>query len=71
MVVLMDEVPACFTDQTWALFLSGVRDEAMGDKAMRRRLERGWLPRYCADCTPEHRAAMALLGKCEPLDGYA
>ena len=70
MLVLVDERPPCFTESAWALFLSGVQGEAMGDKAMRRRLERGWMPRYCECCTPEHRACMKAAGKCEPQKGY-
>lgn len=70
MVVLADECPPCFTDDSWALFLTGVRAEAMDDKAMRRRLERGYMPRYCESCTPEHRARMQAAQKCEPQRGF-
>ena len=38
MVVLLDEQPACFSPQSWELYLAGVRDEAMGDPALRRRM---------------------------------
>ena len=70
MVVLAEERPACFRQDAWELFLTGVQAEAMGDKAMRRRLERGWMPRYCESCTPEHRAVMAAAGQCQPLPGF-
>lgn len=70
MVVLADECPPCFTAEAWQTFLRGVQLEAIGDKAMRRRLERGWMPRYCESCTPEHRAAMSAAGRCEPLKGF-
>lgn len=70
MVVLADERPACFDAPGWQRFLRGVQKEAMGDSAMRRRLERGWMPRYCESCTPEHRAAMVLAGLCEPQRGF-
>lgn len=70
MVVLVDDRPACFSAPAWELFLTGVQTEAMGDKAMRKRLERGWMPRYCESCTPEHRAAMSAAGRCEPLKGF-
>lgn len=70
MVVLADDRPACFSREAWALYLTGVQGEAMGDKAMRRRLERGWMPRYCESCTAKHRAAMAAAQLCHPLKGF-
>jgi len=70
MLVLLDEPPACFDADGWALYLGGVRDEAMGDDSLRRRMHRGAVPRYCESCTAAHRAAMKAQGRCAPLPGF-
>lgn len=66
MLVLQDESPPCFEGDLWSGYLLAVRAEAATDDALRRRLERGGLPRYCADCKAEHQAAMELQGRCFP-----
>jgi hypothetical protein len=70
MLVLQDERPACFSTQSWAEYLGGVRDEAMSDEALRRRLERGVMPLYCESCRVEYRVAMEAQKRCEPLKGF-
>lgn len=70
MAVLLDECPPCFSAPAWAEFLRGVQAEAMGDQAMRRRLERGWMPRYCESCTAQHRATMTAATRCHPIKGF-
>lgn len=69
-VVLLDERPACFSDESWAEYLTAVHGVAMADPALRKRLERGGMPEYCADCTQAHRQAMERDSSCWPLKGF-
>ena len=71
MLVILEERPACFADQAaWQLYLDGVRNEAMSDPALRRTMERGRMPRYCAQCAEAHRTAMESAGRCNPLKEF-
>lgn len=70
LTVLLDEQPACFDKRSWPIYLRAVRDEAMHDAALRRRMERGGAPTYCEACQPDHRKAMHQAGRCTPLKGF-
>ena len=70
LVVLLEEQPPCFTAASWRTYLAGVRDDAISDQAIRKRMMRGAMPAYCAECTAAHRKAMQAEGRCEPLPGF-
>lgn len=65
MQVLLQRQPECFDASQWRLYLGGVRDQAMGDRTLRKDLERGGMPDFCADCTPERRRAMVRENRCQ------
>jgi hypothetical protein len=63
---LADRPPACFTPDGWRTWLAGLVRQVVARKTARKALERGGVPHYCADCLPEHRAAMQAAGRCHP-----
>lgn len=58
--------PTCFTVREWSEYVDGVRRLAAIDKALAKRLERGGMVDFCADCTMAHRAAMQAKALCNP-----
>jgi len=66
LATLTTQVPACFTPRSWALWLDGVRTEAVAKSNTRRALERGGMPNFCSDCPAGHQAAMQAKGRCVP-----
>lgn len=58
--------PTCFTARQWGEYVDGVRLTAAHDKALAKRLERGGMVDFCADCTLTHRADMQAKGLCNP-----
>lgn len=63
---LIDRAPACFTQQQWAIYLSGVRSESHSNSALRFNLAAGVVPNYCEGCTKQHRARMEASDRCVP-----
>jgi hypothetical protein len=60
--------PACMGPIAWNAYLEGVRIEAIGDPSLRRLLERGWMPNYCAGCTNDYANQMLVENRCFPLN---
>lgn len=67
---LAEQTPACFRRRDdWVLYLREVWRSALDDGPARRRIERGQLPDYCADCALSHQVAMQIAGRCKPPEG--
>lgn len=60
--------PACMGPVAWNAYLDGVRTEAIGDPALRRLLERGYMPNYCTGCTNAYANEMLAQNRCFPLN---
>lgn len=58
--------PACMDAAQWAVYLAGVRAEAMADPGLRKRLERGGAVDHCCGCTSANRTAMRAASRCFP-----
>lgn len=63
---LLERKPACMAVATWEIYVLGVRAEAVGDKTVRKALERGGMPNFCVGCTADYRARMQAANRCAP-----
>lgn len=64
------QTPACFRSRdAWVLYLREVWRSVLDDAPARKRMERGQVPDYCADCVVSHQVAMQIAGRCKPPEG--
>lgn len=68
-VTLMASPPACFSPQTWKIYVEEYWREHFAAHGERERLLKGGMPQICDACTLNYRASMLAAGRCHPPAG--